>query len=229
MNQTVIQLQNNLIGNFVIGAEKIADKIEKINRTADKSYAELLQEAKKNIPADKNSMTLEDYKNFVTEKILQTSSHNSRFKDDIFVVLTDKTLAAMKNNPDYEDWVFNRLEEELNFPDYLCFYPGNAGRIETLQFGESAEDYRGYSISKNLQKNFQPQEKSYWELRLERLKKRLEAQQEYFLKRQQLIEVGEKIAERRQAENSALGLPDDLRPQLPITGVPAKLLLNLLA
>ena len=227
MEKTFLRLEENFIGKFVTKAEKITDKIERINRNVGKSYSEILQEAKENISADKKNMSLDDYKNFVTEKILQTSRHFSRFKDDITVVLTDKTFAAMKSNADYESWVFNRLQEELNFPDYLCFYPGNQGRMETIQFGESEKDYRGTSIGK--QKNFpQPQEKSYWELRLERLKKRLEAEQEYFLKRQQLIEVGEQLAQRRAVQNLQIGLDGDFKPQLPITGVPASLLLDLL-
>jgi len=228
MEKTYLRLEENFIGNFVVTAEKIADKIERINRNVDKSYSEILAGAKENISVDKDSMTLEEYKNFVTEKILQTSRHFSRFKDDITVVLTDKTFAAMKNNPNYESWFFNRLEEELNFPDYLCFYPGNLGRIENISFGESEKDYRGQSIGKHKNNFSQSQEKSYWELRLERLKQRLEAEQEYFLKRQQIIEVNKQIAERRRVQNLAVGLDDDLRPQLPITGVPASLLLDLL-
>ena len=228
MDTTFLRLEENFIGNFVTKAEKIADKIERIHRNLEKSYSEILQEAKENIFADKNSMTLDEYKNFITEKILQTPRHFSRFKDDITVVLTDRTFAAMKNNPDYESWVLNRLAEEINFPDYLCFYPGNFGRNETIQFGETEKDYRGTSISKH--KNFsQVQEKSYWELRLERLKKRIEAEQEYFSERQQLIKSAEEIAERRAVQNSQLGLNDDLKPQLPVTGVPAaSLLLDLL-
>ena len=223
MDKTFLRLNENFIGNFVTNAEKIAEKIEKINRNLDKNYSEILAEAKKNISLDKKNMSLEDYKNFVTEKILQTSRHFSRFKDDITVVLTDKTFSAMKNNPDYESWVFKRIEDELNFPDYLCFYPGNFGRNETYQFGETEKDYRGSSISK--QKNFpKSQEKSYWELRLEKLKKRLEAEQKYFLEREQLIKSGEKIAERRAVQT----LNDDFKPQLPIAGVPASLLLDLL-
>ena len=228
MDATVIQMKKNYIGNFVLSAEKIADKIEKINHNLEKNYKDILAEAKENISADKNSMTLEEYKNFITEKILQTPQHFSRFKDDISVILTDKTFSAMKNNSDYESWVLKSLQEELNFPDYLCFYPGNKGRIETLQFGETEKDYRGTSISKNFKNNFQPQEKSYWEIRLEKLKKRLEAEQEYFLEKQQLIKSGEKIAERRAIQNSQIGLDDDIKPQLPITGVPASLLLDLL-
>ena len=228
MNTTFLRLEENFIGNFVVTAEKIADKIERINRNVGKSYSEILAEAKENISADKESMSLDDYKNFVTEQILQTSRHFSRFKDDITVVLTDKTFAAMKSNSDYEGWVFNRLEEELNFPDYLYFYPSNFGRNVTYQFGEIEEDYRGQSIGKHKNNFSQPQEKSYWELRLERLKQRLEAEQEYFLKRQQTIDVNKQIAERRAIQNKAVGLDDDLNPQLPITGVPASLLLDLL-
>ncbi len=228
MKETVLRLEENFIGNFVIAAEKIADKIEKVNRNLEKSYLEILEDAKNN-SVDKENMTLEEYKNFVTEKILQTSRHFSRFKDDISVVLTDKTFAAMKNNSEYESWVLNRLKDELNFPDYLCFYPGNFGRSETFQFGETQEDYRGYSIGKfSARKNFQSQEKSYWELRLEKLKKRLEAEQEYFLERQQLIKANEQTAERRAIENSAIGLDDETKTQLPITGVPANILLDLL-
>ena len=224
MNQTVLRLQENFVGNFVTQAEKLADKIERINRNIDKSYSEILAEAKENISADRESQTLEEYKEVITEKILRLPINSSRFKDDMSVVMTDKTFAAMKDNPEYESWVLNHLAEELNFPDYLCFYPGTYGKSEVYQFGETKEDYRGYSIGKHKNNFPQPQEKSYWEVRLEKLKKRLEAEQEYFLHREELIKSAEQIAERRAAEN----LSDDTRPQLPISGVPASLLLDLL-
>ena len=227
MESTIIQLEKNFIGEFVTAAEKVAEKIERINRNLEKSYLEILEETKNN-SIDKENMTLEEYKNFITEKILKTSRHFSRFKDDIAVVFTDKTFAAMQNNSDYESWVLNCLEKELNFPDYLCFYPGNSGRNVTIQFGETQKDYRGYSIGKHKNNFSKPQEKTYWELRLEKLKKRLEAEQEYFLERQQLIDTNEQIAERRAIQNAKIGLNDDIKPQMPITGVPASLLLNLL-
>ena len=66
-------------------------------------------------------------------------------------------------------------------------------------------------------------EKTFWELRLERLKKRLEAEQEYFLQRQQLEDIGERLAERRAAYTG-----EEVNPQKPVTGVPASLLLALL-
>lgn len=214
-----IQLENSLVGQFCITAEKIADKIHNINQNLGKSYKEILAEAQEKV-------STVDYKDFVTEKILQTPRHFSRYKDDATVVISDKALAAMQNNPDYEAWVFQRVEDEMNFPDYLCFYPGNNGRTATYQFGETKEDYRGTSYSKHSRQPVS-NEKSYWDLRLERLKKRLEAEQEYFLQRQQLEEVGEQLAERRAAYNAAVGF-DELKPQKPITGVPASLLLAML-
>ena len=223
-----IRLENNFIGTFCAKMETLTDKIHNINQNLGKSYAEVLEEAKtKNNSSSTQEMSLEEYKEFITEKILQTSRHISRFKDDVTVVLTDKTFAAMKNNPEYESWVLNRLDEELNFPDYLCFYPGNNGRNETFQFGETKEDYRGTSFAKH-SKTFQPTEKSYWELRLERLKKRLEAEQEFLQEKERLLLEGEQLAQRRAVQNSAIGLDDEVKPQLPVTGIPAQLLLDLL-
>ena len=71
-------------------------------------------------------------------------------------------------------------------------------------------------------------EKTYWELRLERLKKRLDAEEKYLLEQQQLEDTGEKLAQRRTIQNLAIGLGDEVKPQMPITGVPASLLLSLL-
>ena len=218
--QNFIPLENSLVGQFCTTAEKIADKIHNINQNLGKSYKEILADAQEKVSAV-------DYKEFVTEKISQTSRHFSRCKDDATVIISDKAIAAMQNDSDYEAWVFQHLEDEMNFPDYLCFYPGNHGRVETYQFGETKEDYRGTSFSKHSRQPVS-NEKTYWELRLERLKKRLEAEQEYFLERQQLEDTAERLAERRAAYNAAIGLGDKVKTQKPITGVPASLLLAML-
>lgn len=219
-----IQLENSLIGQFCTTAEKVADKIHNINQNLGKSYKEILADAKAKVSAE---MSAEEYKEFITEKISQTPRHFSRYKDDATVVISDEGLAAMQNNPDYEAKVLNHIAEEMNFPDYLCFYPGNNGRVETFQFGATAEEYRGTSYGKSSRQPVS-NEKSYWELRLERLKKRLEAEEKYLLERQQLEEIGEKIAQRRIAQNLTIGLDGEVKPQMPITGVPASLLLSLL-
>lgn len=210
--QNVIQLENSLIAQFCSTAEKVAEKIQNLG----KNYQEILQE----------KISTEDYKTYITEKISQTPRHFSRINDDAKVILSDEAIEAMKNNPDYEKWVLNRIADEMNFPDYLFFYPGNNGKVENFQFGETKEDYRGVCSGKISRQNFA--EKSYWELRLERLKKQLEAEQEYFMQQQELKKIGEKIAERRANYNAAIGLSDEIRPQMPITGVPASLLLSLL-
>ena len=67
-------------------------------------------------------------------------------------------------------------------------------------------------------------EPTYWERRLKRLEKRLAAEQEFFQCRQELIKSAELLAKRREA---TLGKSE--RPQLSIIGIPAKLLLELLA
>lgn len=221
-----IQLENNFIGTLCAKMETLTDKIHRINKNLGKSYAEILEETKNSLHS--HDMSLDEYKEFISEKILQTPCHISRFKDDVTVVLSDKTFAAMKNNSDYESWVLNRIADELKFPDYLCFYPGNNGRNEVYQFGETKEDYRGTSFAKPSNKNFKQPEKSYWELRLERLKKRIEAEQEFLQEKERLLLEGEQLAQRRAVQNIAIGLDNEVKPQLPITGIPAKLLLDLL-
>lgn len=215
-------------GGFVSAAEKIAEKIHRVNKNLTMTYAEILAEEKEKISAPtREEMSLDEYKNFIAEKLQALPHHPSTFKDDNTVIISDAAFESMKKNPEYEDWVIDRVAQNLSTPDFLCFYPGNNGRTATFQFGETEEDYRGTMQGKP-SKNFPNNEESYWQLRLDRLKKRLAAEQEYFLDRQRLEKVSETLAERRAIAAKMSGLDDTIKPELPITGVPAELLLALL-
>ena len=171
-------------------------------------------------------MTLDEYKEYITEKLQKIPRHPSTFKDEETVVISDKGFAAMQKNSEYESWVLEYVEKNLAVPDYLCFYPGNNGRVGVMNFGETKEDFRGTMYGKHERQPKFSVEESFWTMRVNRLKKRLEAEQELFLKERQLLEAAESFAEMRAAQ---LDNPSDSeRPELPITGVPASFLLSML-
>lgn len=96
--------------------------------------------------------------------------------------------------------------------------------LAEVQNDQPQEDAHGFARKKPSLNN----EKTYWELRLEKLQKRLEAEQEWFERRTLLEDSSQRLAERRASQAAALGLDDAIKPALPITGVPAELLLQLL-
>ena len=203
--------------------DKLHNKMDRVEKNS--SYAELLAEAKEKLktPAD---MTLDEYKEYITDNLQKIPRHPSTFKDDETVVISDEGFAAMQKDSDYEAWVLEYVEKNLAVPDYLCFYPGHSGRVGVMYFGEKKEDTHGTMMSKpSHQPNFGLEE-SFWAMRIQRLKKRLEAEEKFFLKEKQMLDAAESLAKTRAAQ--ADGLDGTERPELPITGVPASFLLSML-
>jgi len=126
-------------------------------------------------------MTMEEYKQYIRDKISQIPMHPSRMRESISVNISEAGFEAMKNDPEYEAWVLNDLRTGWAQPDEWAGICG--GAYSTIYYGATKEEchaemwsagYRNGS-GKNL---FDSEaEDSFWERRAER-KKRIETQVE---------------------------------------------------
>ena len=227
MTGNEIHLDNFFIGGAVNLLENLERRVENFHK--QKSYAKILSEARGELekisPSD---MTLDEYKSYIEGELQKIPRHFSRHRDDVTIVISDAGFSAMQNDSGYEAWVLNSVREALNFPDYLCGYPGTNGRFEVIQFGATREDFRGQSWSKPKNNSLnRPQEESYWDLRIKRLKAHLKAEQEFFEHELTLKKSCDETAQVEAIQRARDGLTDAALPEQPIIGVPAKFFMNM--
>ncbi len=124
-------------------------------------------------------MTMEEYKQYIYNKISQIPMHPTRAGESISVTISEAGFEAMKNDPEYEAWVLNDLQVGWSQPDKWSGICG--GAFSTIYYGASKEECHaemwsaGYNNG-NGGKTFNDKSKnSFWERRIEN-KKRIENQ-----------------------------------------------------
>ena len=128
-------------------------------------------------------MTMEEYKQYIYNKISKIPMHPTRAGESISVTISEAGFEAMKNDPEYEAWVLNDLQVGWSQPDKWSGICG--GAFSTIYYGASKEECHAFNDkSKN----------SFWERRIEN-KNRIENQ----VKQQQK----KKRIQKKQAERTA--------------------------
>ena len=61
-------------------------------------------------------MTLEEYKNYIHEKISDIKMHPDRLGDFISINISDEGFKAMQNDPEYEKWVLQDIKNGFSTP-----------------------------------------------------------------------------------------------------------------
>lgn len=83
-------------------------------------------------------MTMEEYKQYIAQKIRQIPVHPSRRNESISVNISEEGYAAMKSDPEYEAWVLNDLQSVCSRPG---FYFGSQDRVYTnIYYGATKEE-----------------------------------------------------------------------------------------
>ncbi|MCM1144514.1 MAG: hypothetical protein NC318_09505 [Blautia sp.] len=126
--------------------------------------------------------SLEEYKQYLYDKIESLSLHESNSQDSIAVHITDAGLEAMRNDPEYEKWVLDTLRANFRCSDPWSGIYG--GKFSVFYFGATKEEYRGESWRMGFQNGREQtlfrekSEDSFWERRRRRRKELLEQQKE---------------------------------------------------
>ena len=193
------------------------------------SYDDVLQSLKDRFEVDKptSEMSLDEYKQYIVDKIQSLPAASTHFLDSETVVISDKGYEAMQTDPEYEAWVLDTIQKNLSTPTYTSFLTPKLEHVAVHSFGASKEEYRGQSWSN--QKN-SPLEnvEDYWTTRRKRSKHILELEQEMFNNVRILKELSNRKAQVRAAQAKAAGLDDELKPEPVIVGIPAEFLLGML-
>lgn len=177
------------------------EAIQKASRWQEAVPAEKRKEAGS---IDKDKMTLEEYKQYLDEKIKSLNIHPSWKNTFLYVSITQDAYIRMKENPDYEEAVLKRLAKDLGQQSYL---PGWEPDYIVFEIGKNMEDYKTTQSYPRNRRNIQ---EDYLEYRKAKRKKELKLWQEkLFLKqykeriRFEKLTVGKKLAEKERYEQLA--------------------------
>lgn len=153
-------------------------------------------------------MTMEEYKQYIHDRISQIPMHPSRMQESISIHISEAGFEAMKNDPEYEAWVLNDLRTGWAQPDRWAGVCG--GAYSTIYYGATKEECHaemwsaGYRNGSGKSLFDGRAEDSFWERRAER-KKRIE---------EQVMEQQEKKRVQREAYEKAAMAKSDAHKRL---------------
>lgn len=125
--------------------KSMADAIMEANRRAEGAESGNMQESagvKSGIsPLDRSiieAMTMDEYKEYIRERILSLPMHASHMQDTITIFISDEGFAAMKRDADYEEWVMKDLRTGWTWENPWARYLGGAYSI--IHYGATKEE-----------------------------------------------------------------------------------------
>lgn len=171
---------NNFLNNYDTknSREAVTTFVDKV---AENSRDAAVSETQSAGSVSTENMTMEEYKQYIYDKISQLTINPSRMQDTISINISEAGFEAMKNDPEYEEWVLNYLQEDFN-----CYNPWTSacgGCYCVKYIGATKEEYHGESWYAGYQNGTgkslydEKSQDSFWERRAER-KQRLEEQYE---------------------------------------------------
>lgn len=168
---------HNFLKSYEAG-RKQAESVSFADKIAEKKL-ETAEVAQPEISA--KELTLEEYKQYIHEKISQIPVSPSQMDSSFSVHISDAGFEAMKADPEYEKWVLDTLKCSFGFQNPWAGICG--GSFVVHRFGATKEEYSGQSWNSGFQNGkgeslFQKEsEDSFWERRVQR-RKRLQEQLE---------------------------------------------------
>lgn len=166
-----------------------------------RDMVEALDKSKNADAFSTEDMTLEEYKQYIHQKISQIPMHPSQAMSCVSIHITDKGFEAMKKDPSYEKWVLDTLKVNFSFNDPWAGICG--GSFSVHHFGETKEEYHGERWNMGFQGGKgssifdEESEDSFWEKRAKRHKKYIEMQNEAALEEKIMGQVLKETAVRR--------------------------------
>lgn len=125
--------------------KSMADAIMEANRRAEGAESGNAQESagvKNGIsPLDRSiieEMTMDEYKEYIRERVLALPMHASHMQDTITVFISDEGFVAMKRDANYEEWVINDLRAAWAWENPWARYVGGAYSI--IHYGATKEE-----------------------------------------------------------------------------------------
>ena len=145
------------------------------------------------------NMTMEQYKQYIYDKISQIPLHPSQIMNSISVHISEEGVEAMKKDAEYEKWVLDTLKANFSFYDPWANLCGGSYQIHS--FGATKDEYhgegwyKGYRNGKGEDLFDTKAEDSFWERRMRRKKWRKIQQEKLDAKKRQLSEMQNRMYE----------------------------------
>lgn len=151
------------------GKEAGESFLDAVNRYAGTLVVSEAYQAEKISPQD---MTMEEYKEYIADRISRLPMHPSQMQNSVAIHISEAGFEAMKNDPEYEEWVIGWLGQDFAFHDPWSGICG--GHYVVHYVGATKEEYRGQGWYPAYQNGSgeslfnQKAKGSFWERRLER-------------------------------------------------------------
>ncbi len=149
----------------------------------------------------RENMPLEEYKQYIYQKISQIPIHPSQHMMSAAVHITDAGFEAMRNDEEYEKWVLDVLRRNFGMNDPWAEVCGESFSVH--RFGATREEYRGdkwytgFRGGRGRSVYEKEAEESFWEKRRKRHKKYMKLQEEMAIEKKILEHVYQEAAVRR--------------------------------
>lgn len=186
-NSMYVNYMTKTYHNFLKSYEANHTQTETVS-FADKIAEKSLEAAKaKQIEISPKEMTLEEYKQYIHDRISQIPVSPSQMDSSFSVHISDEGFEAMRADPEYEKWVLDTLKYDFGFDNPWAGICG--GRYVVHTFGATKEEYSGQSWHAGYQNGkgeslfWQKAEDSFWERRIQRSKELQEQFEELQAKR----------------------------------------------
>lgn len=143
-------------------------------------------------------LTLQEYKDYVYFKIseMRDKSHgNLKYNNCVIVDISEEGFAAMQADPEYEKWVFDKIDECLNYRNVWEKRVGTNYFI--LKFGKSKDELEEETWFSGEFDETQNEKESFWDSRIRRQR---ELDRIYFEKLDKRRKFEKKLYEKSVAE-----------------------------
>ena len=196
MSRTYAGVLNSLASGSGIGERKDFGSL-----VAEKESSERAEAAEKVEAAFRDNMSLDEYKQYIYEKISRIPMHPSQMMRSVCVHISDAGFEAMKKDPEYERWVLDVLRKDFSYQDPWADVAGESFAVH--RFGATRQEYRGDSWYLGFRGGKggilfdEEAEESFWEKRCKRFKKYMKQCQEAAKEKQIQKRVIQEAAIRR--------------------------------
>ena len=196
MSRTYAGVLNSLASGSGIGERKDFGSL-----VAEKESSERAEAAEKVEAAFRDNMSLDEYKQYIYEKISRIPMHPSQMMRSVCVHISDAGFEAMKKDPEYESWVLDVLRKDFSYQDPWADVAGESFAVH--RFGATRQEYRGDSWYLGFRGGRggilydEEAEESFWEKRCKRFKKYMKQCQEAAKEKQIQKRVIQEAAIRR--------------------------------
>ena len=116
-----------------------------VGKAESPSFCERVEEKSQNVSetgkagaVSAKDMTMDEYKQYIHERISQIPMHPTRMSENISIHISEAGFEAMKNDPEYEAWVLNDLRTGWAQPDIWSGVCG--GAYSTIYYGATKEE-----------------------------------------------------------------------------------------